>query len=250
MEVGGGPAPVVFLFVPAFAESEVLQGAGAAEEGEAAGVGGPGVVGFGAAGEEKGGAAFPAGAAKHAFEALNGREPEVGAVGVEFVFGEEVGDREGVEGGVAMEDAGGDDGVAGEEGDAIEDEEGILEMVEDPEDEGEVELSARDSGRGGMVEVPVVKADGGTEMTEEGGGTTKAVEISGGVVDGGDLGAKAFEEEGEIGVGAADVEETTGVEQVFDVGVAVGQEAVDVGDVGKGVVGVPGPAVFGSFGLG
>ncbi len=239
MEVGGGPTPVVFLFVPAFAEGEVLKGAGAAEESEAAGVGGPGVVGFGTAGKEEGGAALPAGPAEHTLEAFDGGEPEVGAVGVEFIFGEEVGDGEGVEGGVAMEDAGGDDGVAGEEGDAIEDEEGILEMVEDPEDEGEVELSARDRGRGGVVEVPVVEIDGGTEVAEEGGGTTKAVEISGGVVDGGDLGAEAFEEEGEIGVGAADVEETTGVEQVFDVGVAVGQEAVDVGDVGKGIVRVP-----------
>lgn len=111
MEVGGGPAPVVFLFVPAVAEGEVLESVGAAEEGEAAGVGGPGVVGFGVAGEEKRGAALPAGAAEHPREPLDGGEPEVGVVRVELVFGEEVGEGEGVEGGVAVEDAGGDDGV-------------------------------------------------------------------------------------------------------------------------------------------
>ena len=49
MEIGGGPTPVVFLLVPAVPEGEVLKGAGAAEESETAGVGGPGVVGLGVA---------------------------------------------------------------------------------------------------------------------------------------------------------------------------------------------------------
>ena len=86
MEVGGGPAPIVFLVIPAFTEREVLEGVGAAEEGEAAGVGGPGVVGFGVAGKEESGAALPAGAAEHTGETFDGGEPEVGVVGVEFVF--------------------------------------------------------------------------------------------------------------------------------------------------------------------
>ena len=250
MEVGGGPAPVVFLVVPAFAEGEVLEGVGAAEEGKAAGVGGPGVVSVGVAGEEEGGAALPTGAAEHTRESFDGGEPKVGVVGVELVFGEEVGEGEGVEGGVAVKDAGGDDGVAGEAGDGIEDEEGILEMVEDAEDEGEVELGTGDGGGRGVVEVPVVEVDGGAEVAEEGGGAAEAVEIGGGVVDGGNLGAEAFEEEGEVGVGATDIEETTGVEEGFDFGVAVGEETVEVGDVGEGVVGIPGPGVFGGGGLG
>lgn len=123
-------------------------------------------------------------------------------------------------------------------------------MIENAEDEGEVVLGADDSGGRGVVEVPVVEVDGGAEVTEEGGGPAQAVVIRRGVVDGGDLGAEAFEEEGEIGVGATDVEEAAGVKKVLDVGVAVGEEAVDVGDVGEGVVGVPGPAVFGGGGFG
>lgn len=250
MEVGGGPAPVVFLFVPAVAEGEVLERVGAAEEGEAAGIGGPGVVSFGVAGEEKRGAALPAGTAEHPREPLDGGEPEVGVVRVELVFGEEVGEGEGVEGGVAVEDTGGDDGVPGEAGDGVEDEEGVLEMIEDSQDEGEIEQGAGDGGGRGVVEVPVVKVDGGAEVAEEGGGAAEAIEVGGGVVDGGDLGAEAFEEEGEIGVGATDVEEATGVEECFDVGVAVGEEPVEVSDVGEGVVGIPGPGVFGGGGLG
>ncbi len=223
MKVWGGPTPIVLLVVPAFAEGEVLEGVGAAEEGEAAGVGGPGVVGFGVAGEEEGGAAFPTGAAEHPIEAFDGGEPEVGVVGVEFVFREEVGEGEGVEGGVAVEDAGGDDGVAGEAGDRIEDEEGILEVIEDAEDEGEVKLRTGDGGGRGVVEVPVVKVDGGAKVAEECGGAAEAIEIGRRVVDGGDLGTEAFEEEGEIGVGATDVEDTAGVEEGFDGRVEIGE---------------------------
>ncbi len=223
---------------------------GAAEEGKAAGVGGPGVVGFGVAREEQGGTALPTGAAEHAGESFDCREPEVRVVGVELVFGEEVGEGEGVEGGVAVEDAGGDDGVAGEAGDGIKDEQGVLQMVEDAEDESDIELGTGDGWGRGMVEIPVVEVDGGPEVAEEGGGAAEAVEVGGGVVDGGDLRAEAFEEEGEVGVGAADIEETTGVEEGFDFGVAAGEETVEVGDVGEGVVGIPGPGAFGGGGLG
>ena len=40
------------------------------------------------------------------------------------------------------------------------------------------------------------------------------------------------------------------MEEGFDVGVAVGEETVEVSDVGEGVVGIPGPGVFGVGGLG
>ena len=149
-----------------------------------------------------------------------------------------------------MEDAGRNDGVAGETGDGVEDEEGVLEVVENAEDESEIELGVGDGGGWGVVEVPVVEIDGGLEVAEEGGGAAEAIEVGGGVVDGGDVGAEAFEEEGEVGVGATDIEEVAGVEEGFDGGVAVGEETVEVGDVGEGVVGIPRPGVFGSCGLG
>src|SRR5437867_881404 len=107
-------------------------------------------------------------------------------------------------------------------------------MVEHPEDEGEIELIGRQDEL--TVEVDRVDLDGRVERGLQRLEAAHGVVIDGGVVDDLHLTAERFEEEGEISVRAADVDDDAITCKIQKATAVAGQQLIEVLEVGERVV--------------